>query len=194
MNMDNAPAAETPDVALMILVSAGDSDAFGLLYRRHYRKLLDFFYAMSGNTQMAEDLCQETFLRVWRLRNRYTPTGSYLGYLFAIARYVWLERRAEAYRRSAFQPLSSGGDGPEPIDPAALPDELACRSELSGTISEAVSSLPEDQRMAFVLRTVQGLSLEEIASAMGCPLNTVRSRKLLAMKKLREALRGLLSA
>jgi RNA polymerase sigma-70 factor (ECF subfamily) len=162
------------------------------LYRRHFRKLLDFFYAMSGHSQLAEDLCQETFLRVWRLRGRYTPTGSFLGYLFAIARYVWLERRTEAYRRAALQPLSCGGDGPEPVDTGAQPDELAARAEVQGSIAQAVAALPEDQRMAFVLRTVQGLSLEEIAASMGCPLNTVRSRKLLAMKKLREALRGLL--
>jgi len=68
----------------------------------------------------------------------------------------------------------------------------AARSELAECIFGALDELPVEQRMAFVMRNVEGLSIREIASAMQCPVNTIRSRKILAVKKLREALKGLL--
>ncbi len=180
------------DVSLMRRVCEGDADAFSTLYRRHFRKVLDFFYAMSRDRVFSEDLCQETFLRLWRLRERYTPSGSFPAYLFTVARFVWMERRTEVFRRGALRPLGEDeGCGMATLSENG-PDVLAERSELSRRIADAVAALPEEQRMAFVLRTVQGLTLEEIASAMACPVNTVRSRKLLAFKKLRETLRGLL--
>lgn len=184
---------EAPDTALMLRVSRGERDAFALLYHRHYRKLLDFFYAMSGNTATAEDLCQECFLRVWRLRDRYAPTGSVLGYLFAVARFVWFERRPAIYRDQRNRRYAGDRETLADLaDSRPLPDVAAGRSELDASIRAAVAELPEEQRMAFVLRTIQGLPLEEIAGIMGCPINTVRSRKLSAMKRLRAALRGLL--
>jgi RNA polymerase sigma-70 factor (ECF subfamily) len=180
------------DSDLMLSVQLGNERAFAALYRRHYRALLDFFYAMSRNTQAAEDLCHETFLRLWRLRLRYQPIGSFRAYLFTIARNIWMEslRATMRDRRlGAVQPMEEierlpGTD--------RLPDEAAQNAELMEQITTALDQLPDEQRMAFVLRTVQGLSLEEISSVMKCPLNTVRSRRLLAIRRLRDALRGIL--
>ncbi|MBI5092740.1 MAG: RNA polymerase sigma factor [Candidatus Hydrogenedentes bacterium] len=187
------PQHDIPDAALMLRVGRGDGDAFAVLYHRHYRKLLDFFYAMSGSASTAEDLCQECFLRVWRLRERYAPTGSVVGYLFTIGRYVWYEQRPKIYRDQRVKSLSEAQvNGFDATDSRALPDALASRVEIEEAILKAVAGLTEDQRMAFLLRTIQGLPLEEIARVMACPVNTVRSRKLSAMKRLREALRGLL--
>jgi RNA polymerase sigma-70 factor (ECF subfamily) len=73
-----------------------------------------------------------------------------------------------------------------------LPDEAAQNAELMNHITTALDQLPDEQRMAFVLRTVQGLSLDEISSVMQCPVNTVRSRRLLAIRRLRDALRGIM--
>ena len=92
-----------PDTTLMLRVRWGDERAFVELYRRYHRKLMDFFYGMSRNAQTAEDLCQETFLRVWKLRRRYAATGSFPAYLFAFARNVWLERCRETKRRQALR-------------------------------------------------------------------------------------------
>ena len=180
------------DSDLMLRVQLGNERAFATLYRRHYRALLDFFYAMSRNTQSAEDLCHETFLRLWRLRLRYQPIGSFRAYLFSIARNIWMEsfRTTMRDRRlGVVQPMEEierirGTD--------RLPDEAAQNAELMDQITTALDQLPDEQRMAFVLRTVQGLSLEEISSVMRCPLNTVRSRRLLAIRRLRDALRGIL--
>lgn len=183
--------AEPTDVDLMLRVRRGDAEAFARLYRRYHRKILNFFYAMGAGPSFSEDLCQETLLRLWRLRARYEPRGSFAAYLFAVARYVWMERRTEVYRATAGRPeLDEETDA---AVPGSEPDILASRSETAEAIAKAVAALPDEQRMAFVLRTVQGLPLEEIAEAMDCPVNTVRSRKLLAIRKLREVLRGLLT-
>jgi len=180
------------DADLMQRVQLGNERAFAELYRRHYRALQDFFYAMSRNSHTAEDLCHETFLRLWRLRLRYKPTGSFRAYLFSIARNIWLESFRTTMRDRRLgrpQPL----DGFEQLSTKARgPDEAAENAELMERINAVLDELPDEQRMAFVLRTVQGFSLDEISEVMQCPLNTVRSRRLLAIRRLRAALNGLL--
>jgi RNA polymerase sigma-70 factor (ECF subfamily) len=76
---------------------------------------------------------------------------------------------------------------------AFRPDHAAASEELEARIMKALDDLPEEQRMVFVMRVMQRMSLDDIAEVMQCPVNTVRSRKLLALKRLREALRELLA-
>ncbi|MBI2433605.1 MAG: sigma-70 family RNA polymerase sigma factor [Candidatus Hydrogenedentes bacterium] len=177
------------DIALMARVRQGDMASFEELHGRYQRKLLNFFFGLSHNPSTANDLCQETFLRLWKIRQRYRATGSFPGYLFAVARMVWLERcRAQA----RLQRLGLR----EPLDVETLqcartevtPCDCAERAELARSLQQALDQLPEEQRIVFVLRAVRGLSLEDIAETLDCPVNTVRSRKLLAVKKLRHLL------
>jgi RNA polymerase sigma-70 factor (ECF subfamily) len=184
----------TPDTTLMLRVRWGDERAFAELYRRYYRRLTDFFYGMGRDFQVSEDLCQETFLRVWKLRTRYAATGSFAAYLFAFARNVWLEKCRESKKRRGMRLAGTMSDGWPHVAATASnhPDEVAARAEVEERIFDALGRLPDEQRMVFVMRNIQGLSIEEIALAMQCPMNTVRSRKLLAIKKLREALKSLL--
>jgi RNA polymerase sigma-70 factor (ECF subfamily) len=185
--------SEIPDTALMVRVSRGDGDAFAVIYHRHHKRLLDFYYAMSGSASVSDELCQECFLRVWRLRDRYSPSGSVVSYLFTVARYVWYEQRPTVYRNQRFRSFSEAPDTVCDVqDPRPLPDALVARLEVEDAILSAVAGLTEEQRMAFVLRTVQGLPLSEIARIMGCPVNTVRSRRISALKRLREILHKIL--
>jgi len=194
MTADTVRPGAAHDVALMIRVRHGDEQAFAELYRRYYRKLLDFFYGMSHDVQTAEDLCQETFLRVWKLRHRYAATGSFTGYLFAFGRNIWLEKYRKMKKRNklGIQRYEQDIHDWIAVGRQDYPDEAASRSELENRVYAALDRLPEQQRMVFVLRTVKGLSTKEISSIMGCPVNTVRSRKILAIQKLRRALRGML--
>jgi len=179
------------DVALMERVRESDEPAFAVLYQRYTGKLQNFFYALTRETATAEDLAQDTFLRVWRLRRRYAGTGPFPAYLFAIARFVWLEHCRQTGREARLG-LRFDLDGPTPITPptqAPQPDERAEQAEEDARIRAMLDALPEDQRMVLVLRILEGLSLEETASVLQCPVNTVRSRRLTALKKLREALR-----
>jgi RNA polymerase sigma-70 factor, ECF subfamily len=178
------------DVALMLRTKGGDRDAYAAIYRRYYTSIQHFFYALGSDSATAEDLCQEVFLRVWRLRTRYRASGSFRAYLFAIARHVWLEHVRKSATRARFSAPPSFDMAQVQADDRTRPDESCERSELEARLMSAVQRLPEDQRMAFVLRVAHGLTLREVATAMNCPVNTVRSRKSLAINKLRSALRS----
>ena len=180
------PIDPKSDIALMMKVRLGDTAAFETLHERYQRRLLNFFYSLSHDSHIASDLCQETFLRVWKVRKRYRATGAVVGYFFGIARMVWHEKRralAKAGRLGvrldfgALEEVLSQGGG--------APDFLAERAEVEARIHAALGELPEEQRMVFLLRTVEGMSLRDIAAVLDCPVNTVRSRKILAVKKLR---------
>jgi RNA polymerase sigma-70 factor (ECF subfamily) len=119
---------------------------------------------------------------------RYRVTGTFAAYLFGVARNVWREHCRRAVRPGLFPMSLDDGAALEALD--APPDEAAARAELGDDILAALDQLPEEQRMVFVLRQVEGLGLEEIARILNCPVNTVRSRKLLAVKKLRTLLQG----
>ena len=206
---DTLERLSDPDV--MLRVQWGSESAFAEIYERYYRRLLNFFFGMTRDVQMAEDLCHETFVRIWQLRARYSPSGSFAAYAFTVARHIWLEqcRRSRKQPRLAAPFAVETQDEPpassertvcpqfvqrrQTVTPANCdaPDELAHRSEVGLHVFAALDKLPEEQRMAFILRTVNGLPLDEIAAVMQCPVNTVRSRRLLAVRRLRELLQGL---
>ena len=181
------PELDTPDIVLMMRVRAGDAAAFETLHERYQRCLLNFFFGMSRHAPTASDLCQETFLRVWQVRKRYQASGTFPAYLFGIARMVWREHRRKQYRDWQFR-RDSDQCYEAAVDAHQAPDYQASCREMQHYILEALQELPEEQRMVFVMRTIRGLSLEDIATAMDCPLNTVRSRKLLGIKRLRHLL------
>lgn len=177
------------DVVLMMRVRGGDESAFEELFHRYQQPLLNFFYGLARNNSHARDLCQETFLRVWKIRKRYRASGSFPAYLFGVARLIWLEfcrQQEKTWRLGVRQGeerlelLASGDEG--------CPLAQATRTEMRNYLYAALDALPEEQRMVFVLRSIKGLSLEDIAAILDCPVNTVRSRKILAVKKLRHLL------
>lgn len=180
---------EPSDIALMLQVRNDDAAAFEVLHERYQRRLLNFFYGMSRHAPTASDLCQETFLRVWQVRRRYSVTGSFSAYLFGIARMVWREhcRTQSKYRYTQELPETKQVDDIFP-ESCQAPDYRASCNEAQQYILEALQELPEEQRMVFVMRTIRGLSLQDIAEALDCPVNTVRSRKLLGIQRLRNLL------
>ena len=176
----------------MLRVRQDDECAFEQLYQRYVRKLVDFFYAMGRDVHQAEDLTHETFLRVWRQRGKYAATGSVQAYLFAFARFIWLER-CRTFRRNRRWGWVSLREDLEEAQLAVAsgdshPDVRAGRAELESAIFGALGRLRDEERMACVLHESQGLSNEDIAAVMQCPVNTVRSRRILAVRKLRETL------
>ncbi|HOE67006.1 MAG TPA: RNA polymerase sigma factor [Candidatus Hydrogenedentes bacterium] len=194
---DQEPSNASPlDTELMLQTREGDASAFEQIYSRHYRKVLNFFFAMSRDAGLAEDLCHETFLRIWKFRGRYAATGPFVAYLFAFARNIWFEKRRSLSRfaMQGYRVAQSEWDECADSGPLGNPADALDRAELGEAIERAIDGLPDDQRMAFVLRTVEGLSLEEIAAVMMCPVNTVRSRRILAVRKLRSSLRRLFAS
>lgn len=201
---------ELTDDGLVRRMIAGDEEAFSLLYRRRHPSIYRFALHMSGNTAVAEDVTQEVFMALIRDTKRFDPArGTLGGFLYGIAR-NHLRKRWEQDRRLV--PLidendsSSGGNdsngsralanaqtngngnGHHPVPQSR--DEFASL-ETIGRVRQAIATLPENYREVVVLCELEELSYEEAASALDCPVGTVRSRlhraRALLVEKLREA-------
>ncbi|MEK7338116.1 MAG: RNA polymerase sigma factor [candidate division NC10 bacterium] len=179
------------DEELMRAVQAGDEAAFPLLYRRYERRLLAFLVPYVGDLALAEDLLQETFLRVFRQRASYEPRGAFRTWLFAIARNLALDQlRRRRSLREATPPLGEGspvGEGPERLpDPAPDPLGVLAGREAATALRAALLELPEEDRAVILLSRLEGLRYREIAEILGSTEGAVKvrsHRSLLALRK-----------
>ncbi len=175
--MEDAPKNED---ALMRRAAGGDTAAFGVLVQAYQSRLVRFAARILGDTDAAQDAAQEAFLRLWRVRASYQPRGCLKAYLLRTVRSVCLDY---ARVRRPWEPLEEGTGGA-----ASDPADLAQRRSLAQAVRDAVQSLPEPQRVVFVLSQYEELSYAEIADVLDCPLGTVASRKHLATEALRRKL------
>lgn len=163
----------------MAALRRGDLGAFEDLVRAHKDPLYAYFARMVGDRSWAEDLCQETFLRVYRSRDEYVERNEFRAWLFRIARNLALDflRREKRRRALSLSRATPGALEPDFVPAGALapPEELATR-ELARKVEEAILDLPPRFRNVFVLCAVEGLSYEEVARVEGCPVKTVSSR------------------
>jgi RNA polymerase sigma-70 factor (ECF subfamily) len=163
--------AETDADELLRRASLGDEEAFAALYRRFQGPVHRFVWRMTGRRETAEDVTQETFLALLRGPTRYDRERGPLGaYLYGIARNL---RARRAGRDRPYVPLSEGeASALQATDLGADPE----RQRAVGSIREAVLGLPVHYREVVVLCELQGLPYEEAATALDCPVGTVRSR------------------
>jgi RNA polymerase sigma-70 factor (ECF subfamily) len=179
---------QADDAALMAGVRAGERDAFATLVERHKDAVVNYLTRLTADRDRAEDLAQETFIRLWRAP-RYDEQGKLLPFLFRIATNLVRteERRARRWRLIAavLPHLAPSAAVPAPLaDPAATVE----RRELRERLVRAIAALPLNYRVPLVLRDVEDLSYDEIAAALGCPEGTVKSRINRARALLREQL------
>ena len=175
----------------MSAYARGDAGAFDELFRRYARRLLGYLFHMTGDRQLAEDLVQETFVRVHRARDRYDAGRPLKPWLFRIATNVcadrkrsWLEKLARR-TRSLFEPA------PEIAAPATDgPESGVERDDLARALRAEISRLDEPYRQAILLHDLEGLTCEETAEALHKPLGTVLS----LLKRGRGRLRARLEA
>jgi RNA polymerase sigma-70 factor (ECF subfamily) len=164
---------------LMVQASRGDLAAFSEIVRTYQAPLLNYFLRSGAYYQEAEDLVQETFLRLYRYRERYRPVASFHTFLYTLAR----NARADALRKAGRDPARGTGSLPDEDPPQ--PD----RTPLTGArldLDEALGRLSEKLRSTVVLTAFQGLSYPEAAEVLGIPLGTVKSRIFIALRKLRK--------
>jgi len=185
-------APDETDEQLMRKFQRGDARAFETLMRRHRTPVHSFLCRLTGDRVRAEDLLQETFLRVVRSAREWEPKALFRTWVFTIARNLAAD---EARRRSfrATEPLEGerpdGSRRAEPVAEATrAPDDAAADAQLRPLLEAALLALPAEQREVFLLREHAGLSFPEIAGATGVNENTVKSRMRYALLALRERL------
>ena len=179
------------DKDLMLRVRGGDIAAFEALYARYSRPLINFFFRLTWDRVFSEDLMQETFLRLWRARERYAPTGKFTTYLFQIGKNHWLNEREKLSRRLKPVSLDAGGDAESNGLKEAVPDggrgpvSNTLNHELGDRIVAAVSALTEKLKLVFVLGQIKGMRYADISEILSIPVGTVKSRMANAEKALR---------
>jgi RNA polymerase sigma-70 factor (ECF subfamily) len=190
-------AMRDPDIRLMLRVRDDDSAAFADLVDRFQHRLVAVMNHLVGNPDEAEDLAQEVFLRVYRIRKKYTPKAKFSTWLFTIANNLALNAIRDRRRRPVL-PLEiheSGPLGPRPTEAAAAsrdapPNYNLQQEELARVIRGALDELNERQRVAIVLNKFEDLNYADIADVMGLTTKAVKSLLSRARAKLREALQG----
>jgi len=185
------------DEQLMLSVKEGDRDAFQILTERHYSNTLNFIYRFVKDRSLAEDLCQETFLRLWRCVPTYRPIAKFRTFLYHIAKNVCLKHLAKEQRtphiESLDTPASEDDENSRPIavaiaDTHYSPEAVLIAQETREVIQSAINKLSKEHQLVFQLTEFQGRSYQEVADILQCPIGTVASRKNAAIRQLRKFL------
>lgn len=166
------------DEDLMVHTKQGRRDAFVALVHRYQQPLVNFFRRMGARIDEAEDLVQETFMRLFAYRERYEPTSRFKNLLYVMGRHVW----ADMARKQARQPAVH----PDALN--TLTDPAPAHNGEHLDIQAALESLSEKLRAVVVLSVYQGLRQEAIAEILGIPTGTVKSRMHLALRQMKEML------
>ncbi len=184
----------TEDDQLMVRIQEGDPRAFRELMERHQGPLIGFFFRNTRDAQMAEDLAQETLLRVYDQSWDYLPQGRFRGWMYRIGRNLLID----SVRKQSHDALIHAVKGHHEQDQSdamarlageVLPPEVhAGHREIARLVDELLGEIPEEQRLTFTLHHYAGLSLPEVAEVMETSLPTTKSRLRLAREKLQEKL------
>jgi RNA polymerase sigma-70 factor (ECF subfamily) len=179
------------DAELVRRTQAGDPEAFRELYDRYHRQVLAVAVAMTGGSDDAMDVAQETFVRAHKNLGSFLGESSFYTWLYRIAVNVGIDFRRRQKRRSEVvhsDPIEDDATDPErTVDPST---EVS-RRELGARILRGIDELTPEHKAAIILREIEGLSYEDIARVMQCSKGTVMSRLHYARKKLQAKLRGL---
>ena len=186
-----------PDTELMLKVAAGDVASFTPLVERVLPRLLGYFRRLGADRATAEDCAQEVLLKIYRVREKYTPRARFITYLFHIARNHWID----VYRHRKVGPTTvsadapgGGGEGPGlaadlPATGHTSPSGGLDRRALKEALERAIRGLGPDHREVFLLAQVESLKYQEIGEILKIPVGTVKSRMHAASRQIREALR-----
>ncbi len=184
------------DQALVDRVQRGDKGAFDLLVRRYQFKIANVVSRYVNDQAEIEDIVQEAFIKAYRALSRFRGDSAFYTWLYRIAINTAKNFLVSQGRRPPGTDIDAGdaetyesGWGLREI---GTPESDVLSRELADTVARALESLPPDLREAIVLRELEGLSYEEIATAMECPIGTVRSRIFRAREAIDRELRPLL--
>lgn len=189
---------QDPDVRLMLLVRDDDAAAFEELMLRYQRRVVTVLEHLVGKRDLAEDLAQDVFMRVYRSRKTYVPGSRFSTWLFTIVNNVASNARRSLARRKEVQVTNAAEQsGSQPADPmeriataasGMMPTRQLDKSEMGSIVRQAVESLNERQRMAVLLSKFEEMSYADIAETMGMSVQAIKSLLSRARANLKEAL------
>lgn len=194
------PPAPDSDRALVERTVAGDQHAFELLVLKYQRRIQRLIGRMVRDVDLVEDIAQETFIRAYRALHQFRGDAQFYTWLYRIA--VNTAKKAlmdlkrdptvsEAAWRTSDDDDETSRPGNEPTTDET-PESVLAAKEIGAVVNAAMEALPPDLREAVILREIEGLSYEEIAAAMNCPIGTVRSRIFRAREAVSARIRPLL--
>ena len=193
--MLNTVTGTQSDEDLMTRVAEGDENAFEALVLRHQTYVLNFIYRFIGDRTQAKDLSQEVFLRVWQAAKGYEAKAKFTTWVYRIASNLCLNELKSARRRRWFRFFQSAEEDGQTIeenfsDDSPSAEDLLLAKEKSFQITNALHSLPENQRMAIILKRYDDLSYEEIARIMDSSVSAVESLLVRAKGALQKKLKN----
>lgn len=185
------------DQVLVERVQQGDKQAFGLLVSKYQRKLVRLLSRWIRDPAEVEDIAQEAFIKAYRALPNFRGDSAFYTWLYRIGINTAKNYLAAQGRRA---PTSTGFDSEEAegfeegeqLRDLNTPERILMTKEIGNTVNSAMTALPEDLRTAITLREIEGLSYEEIAKVMDCPIGTIRSRIFRAREAIAEKLKPLL--
>jgi len=170
-----------PDIQLMLSFKAGDQRAFQLLFDKYKKQVINYCFRYCGRQAVAEELAQETFLRVYKAAARYRPEARFSTWLFKIAANVCLNEIRKPVYRAKLETIDQtpeeghGRDREPAMDPELMPDALLEAHQKQALIRQAMGRLPEEQRAALLLRATEGFSYGEIGRQINRSENHVKT-------------------
>lgn len=200
MKDPSPPIIDNSDLLLVERTLAGDQHAFELLVVKYQRRIQRLISRMVRDSDLVEDIAQETFIRAYRALHQFRGDAQFYTWLYRIAvntakKFLLDLKRDPLVTQTALQPDGEEDETSRPRNEPSTdetPESVLAASEIAQAVNAAMEALPEDLRQAVTLREIEGLSYEEIAAAMDCPIGTVRSRIFRAREAISARVRPLL--
>src|SRR6195952_1784396 len=189
--------ADASDLSLVQRVQRGDKGAFDVLVLKYQHKVVKLVMRYVRNPAEAEDIAQDAFIKAYRALPQFRGDSAFYTWLYRIGintaknYLVTMGRRAPTSTEADAEEAETFDDG-EQLRDINTPESMLATKQIAQTVNLAMDALPDELRMAITLREIEGLSYDEIAEAMGCPIGTVRSRIFRAREAIADKLRPLL--
>ncbi len=185
------------DQQLVIRAQRGDKRAFGLLVEKYQRKLARLLSRYVRDPAEVEDVTQEAFVKAYRALPAFRGDSAFYTWLYRIGintakNYLMAMGRRAPTTTEVEAEEAEGHEGGEQLRDINSPESLLLSKEIATTVNDTIQALPEELRTAIQLREIEGMSYEEIAQVMDCPIGTVRSRIFRAREAIAERLKPLL--